>query len=151
MTIIFITQTRTNSSIFTFDNFSRKVAGMIECANTFHSVFPNVNILQQLLCPLLSTYLYLDIFEDVFTVWSLEEGMATHSSILAQRTPWTEEPRGIQPKGRKELDTTKQLTLSLYCLYSELHTPYPSTPKHLSRCLSERKKRHSLASVVLKV
>ena len=67
--------------------------------------------------------------------------MATHSSILAQRTPWTEEPRGIQPKGRKELDTTKQLSLSLYCLYSELHTPYPSTPKHFSRCLSERKKK----------
>ena len=31
----------------------------------------------------------------------LEEEMATHSSILACRTPWTEEP------GRKELDTTE--------------------------------------------
>ena len=26
----------------------------------------------------------------------LEEGMATHSSILAWRTPWTEESEGIQ-------------------------------------------------------
>ena len=26
----------------------------------------------------------------------LEEGMATHSSILAWRIPWTEEPRGLQ-------------------------------------------------------
>ena len=26
----------------------------------------------------------------------LEEGMATHSSILAWRTPWTEKPGGIQ-------------------------------------------------------
>ena len=25
----------------------------------------------------------------------LEEGMATHSSISAQRTPWTEEPPGL--------------------------------------------------------
>ena len=25
----------------------------------------------------------------------LEEGMATHSSILAWRTPWTEEPGGL--------------------------------------------------------
>ena len=25
----------------------------------------------------------------------LEEGMATHSSILASRTPWTEEPGGL--------------------------------------------------------
>ena len=27
---------------------------------------------------------------------SLEEGMATHSSILAWRIPWTEEPGGLQ-------------------------------------------------------
>ena len=26
----------------------------------------------------------------------LEEGMATHSSILAWRVPWTEEPGGLQ-------------------------------------------------------
>ena len=26
---------------------------------------------------------------------SLEEGMATHSSILAWRIPWTEEPSGL--------------------------------------------------------
>ena len=32
----------------------------------------------------------------------LEEGMATHSSILAWRTPWTEEPRGLQ-SGRKRV------------------------------------------------
>ena len=29
----------------------------------------------------------------------LEEGMATHSSLLAWRTPWTEEPGGLQPTG----------------------------------------------------
>ena len=28
----------------------------------------------------------------------LEEGMATHSSILAWRIPWTEEPGGLQSK-----------------------------------------------------
>ena len=27
----------------------------------------------------------------------LEEGMATHSDILAWRIPWTEEPGGLQP------------------------------------------------------
>ena len=36
----------------------------------------------------------------------LEEGMATHSSTLACRIPWTEEPGGLQSCGRKELDTT---------------------------------------------
>ena len=29
----------------------------------------------------------------------LEEGMATHSSILAWRIPWTEEPGGLQSTG----------------------------------------------------
>ena len=27
----------------------------------------------------------------------LEEGMATHSDILAWRIPWAEEPGGLQP------------------------------------------------------
>ena len=30
---------------------------------------------------------------------TLEEGMATHSSILAWRIPWTEEPDGLQSIG----------------------------------------------------
>ena len=29
----------------------------------------------------------------------LEKGMAIHSTILAWRTPWTEEPGGLQPMG----------------------------------------------------
>ena len=29
----------------------------------------------------------------------LEKGLATHSSILAWRIPWTEEPGGLQSKG----------------------------------------------------
>ena len=29
----------------------------------------------------------------------LEKEMATHSSILAWRIPWTEEPGGLQPTG----------------------------------------------------
>ena len=30
---------------------------------------------------------------------SLEKGMATHSSIVAWRIPWTEEPGGLQSTG----------------------------------------------------
>ena len=42
----------------------------------------------------------------------LEKGMATPSSILAWRIPWTEEPGGLySPWGRKESDTTEQLSL----------------------------------------
>ena len=40
--------------------------------------------------------------------------MATHSSILALRIPWTEESGGIQSMGRKESDTTERLTLPLF-------------------------------------
>ena len=37
--------------------------------------------------------------------------MATHSSILAWKIPWTEEPdRLYSPKGRKEFNKTEQLT-----------------------------------------
>ena len=35
----------------------------------------------------------------------LEKKMATHSSILAWRILWTEEPCGLQSMGHKELDT----------------------------------------------
>ena len=37
----------------------------------------------------------------------LEEEMATHSSILAWRIPWTEEPSGLHPKGCKESNTAE--------------------------------------------
>ena len=33
----------------------------------------------------------------------LEEGMAAHSSILAWRTPWAEEPDGLQPTGSRRV------------------------------------------------
>ena len=38
--------------------------------------------------------------------------MATHSSILAWRIPWTEEPGELQSLGHKESDMTEWLTLS---------------------------------------
>ena len=34
----------------------------------------------------------------------LEEGMATHSGILAWRIPWAEEPGGLQSMGSQESD-----------------------------------------------
>ena len=50
--------------------------------------------------------------------WSedaLEEGMATHSSILAWRIPWSEELGGLQSTGRKELETTERLHFHSAC------------------------------------
>ena len=41
-------------------------------------------------------------------VWKdpLEKEMATHSSILAWRIPWIEEPGRLQSMGSQESDTT---------------------------------------------
>ena len=47
----------------------------------------------------------------------LEEGMVTHSSILAWRIPRTEEPGGYSSWGRKESDMTESLT------HTHTHTP----------------------------
>ena len=35
----------------------------------------------------------------------LEEGMVTHSSLLAWGIPWTEEPGGLQPMGSQKSQT----------------------------------------------
>ena len=43
----------------------------------------------------------------------LEKEMATLSSILVWRIPWTEEPGGLQSMWSQESDTTKWLSLSL--------------------------------------
>ena len=40
----------------------------------------------------------------------LEKEMATHSSILAWRIPWTEEPGRLQSMGLQRVDTAGQLS-----------------------------------------
>ena len=52
-------------------------------------------------------------------VWSLgqedplEEKMATHSSILSWRIPWTEKPGGLQSMGSQRVDTTEQPSIDM--------------------------------------
>ena len=48
----------------------------------------------------------------------LEEGMATHSSILAWRIPWTEEPGGLQSMGSQRVNMTERVT------YTHAHNRY---------------------------
>ena len=47
----------------------------------------------------------------------LEKEMATHSSILAGKIPWTEELGGLQSTGRKESDTTERLHFHFHSAY----------------------------------
>ena len=39
----------------------------------------------------------------------MEKGMATHSSIIAWKIPWTEEPGGLQSIELQSVDMTEQL------------------------------------------
>ena len=54
---------------------------------------------------------------------SLEEGVATHSSTLAWRIPWMEEPGGLEPMGlqrRKQLSTlTAQILINSVLFWKE--------------------------------
>ena len=44
----------------------------------------------------------------------LEKEMATHSSILAWRLPWTEEPGRLESTGSQELEMTEQLNHHIF-------------------------------------
>ena len=45
--------------------------------------------------------------------------MATHSSILTWRIPWTEDPCGLQSMGRKELNMTESLSSDINTEYKQ--------------------------------
>ena len=47
-----------------------------------------------------------EIFRKTYEYMMAKE-MVTHSSILAWRIPWTDEPGGLQSMGRTELDETE--------------------------------------------
>ena len=66
---------------------------------------------------------------------SLEKKMATHSSILAWRIPWTEEPGGLQSMG-SQTDTAERLSLSLWNHTIPL-TLYSISPTHQPRFSTE--------------
>ena len=66
----------------------------------------------------------------------LKKGMATNSSILAQRISWTEEPGSS--RGRKESDMTERLTFtfSFYISLSFLHLVLAKRPRSNSTIFS---------------
>ena len=47
----------------------------------------------------------------------LEKEMAPHSSTLAWKTPWTEEPGRLQSMGSHKLDMTERLHFILFIVY----------------------------------
>ena len=81
--------------------------------------------------------------------YSLQKGMATHSSILAWRIPWTEEPGGLQSKESQGPDTIESLsththTRTLTQIWKQgqtqasvpsLRTPVPESLTHRLRMM----------------
>ena len=60
----------------------------------------------------------------------LEEVMATHSSILARRIPWTEEPGGLQSIGLQSNTTEAHSCFTMSChflLYNKVNQLYVYT------------------------
>ena len=53
----------------------------------------------------------------------LEEGLATHSSILSGKIPWTEEPGGLQSIGSQRVGQLKQLSMYTCHIYDLCEHP----------------------------
>ena len=68
----------------------------------------------------------------------LEKEIATHSSILAWRIPWTEEPGGPQSMGSQRVGhdlVTKQQQLSIRLIFPTLTTQQKSANGQRIECL----------------
>ena len=64
----------------------------------------------------------------------LEKALATHSSILAWRIPWTEDPGGLQSRDQEESDTIEQVSMHT----RGFSTPSPEEcPKYISTAFQE--------------
>ena len=64
-------------------------------------------------------------------MWRMEEEIATYSSILAWKIPWTEDPGGLRCLGRIDSDPTEHIQYrgSLECEHGDM---MPSTEKFIS-------------------
>ena len=51
----------------------------------------------------------------------LEEGTATHSSILAWRIPWTEEPGGLQSTGLQRVEHHSSSLANTWLIHVVVH------------------------------
>ena len=64
--------------------------------------------------PLYQAFLVAQVVKNPTAMWEtrvrplgwedhLEKGLSTHSSILARKIPWTEEPSGLQSRGSHQI------------------------------------------------
>ena len=94
-----VSKSRTRLSDFTFFQKQRKVHADKAPSISFHYPFVLLSLTQG---------------EPSSPIWclprmALEKAMAPHSSTLAWKTPWTEEPGGLQSMRSLRVGTTEQL------------------------------------------
>ena len=53
----------------------------------------------------------------------LVKGMATHSSILVWRIPWTEQPGGLQSTGSQRMQAMQENLINLHVLFIPIAFP----------------------------
>ena len=68
--------------------------------------------------------------------------MATHSSILAWRSLWTEEPGGLQSTGSQESDTTEQISHHHSGLFALGKVSESTTIKQKNSCSQQQRVPH---------
>ena len=75
--------------------------------------------------------LFTQLFQTILYINMLEKEMATHSSILAWRIPWTEEPGGLQSTGsqRVGLDWATSLSLTFTTLRKTRLSKWKDNPQ----------------------
>ena len=71
----------------------------------------------------------------------LEEGITTHSNILAWRIPQTGEPSEPNPQGHKELDTSEATEHAYLCVTELLYCTLETNTILLSNCAPTLKKK----------
>jgi len=82
----------------------------------------------------------------------LESEMATHSTILAWKIPWTDEPDGLQPMGSQRVRHTEWVQTRAFLISSESNTSdtlCPFTTLVLQSTLQYHKHSHTLNTCLL--
>ena len=79
----------------------------------------------------------------------LEEGMATHSSILSWRFPWTEKPGELQSMGSQS-DRTERLTLSFHFTFMAAKRAHSTVHGAGRMCLANGSHGWTLSTITVK-
>ena len=140
-----VTQLARNKVGFKLNSLSKPgLLFSIYLYKTIYSIYSLVAQLVKKLPAILETQVQSQGWED-----TLEKGMATHSSILAWRIPWTEEPGGLQSMGSQESDTTEHAHIYTYKTISSIVSSYLKQYNCLFISFIKKKSKENKVSILL--